>query len=100
MVVTGEHINVCVGDAIKVIEKLAGRGNGQSSGSFGAHEIVDDCAMLDGNDVDSKFDVVLVDLDSSDAGVGIIAPPFEFVWNDVLLSARSVLSLVIMGSSL
>ncbi|VVA38787.1 PREDICTED: methyltransferase [Prunus dulcis] len=87
----GEHINVCVGDAIKVIEKLAGRGNGQSSGSVGAHEIVDDCAVLDGNDVDSKFDVVLVDLDSSDAGDGIIAPPFKFVRNDVLLAARSVL---------
>ncbi|PQQ00403.1 methyltransferase-like protein 13 [Prunus yedoensis var. nudiflora] len=74
-----------------VIEKLVGGDNGQSSGSFGSHEIVDDCAMLDGNGVDSKFDVVLVDLDSRDAGDGIIAPPFEFVRNDVLLAARSVL---------
>ncbi|PQQ13538.1 methyltransferase-like protein 13 [Prunus yedoensis var. nudiflora] len=87
----GEHINVCVGDVIEVIEKLAGRGNGQSLGSFGAYEIEDGCGMGDGNDIDTKFDVVLGDLDSSDAGDGIIAPPFKFVRNDVLLAARSVL---------
>ncbi|KAH0980965.1 hypothetical protein GBA52_008142, partial [Prunus armeniaca] len=87
----GEHVNVCVGDAIKVIEKLAGRGNGQSLGSFGAHEIEGGCGMGDGNDIDTKFGVVLVDLDSSDAGDGIIALPFEFVRKHVLLAARSVL---------
>ncbi|PQQ00435.1 methyltransferase-like protein 13 [Prunus yedoensis var. nudiflora] len=87
----GEHINVCVGDVIEVIEKLAGRGNGQSLGSFGAYEIEDGWGMGDGNDIDTKFDVVLGDLDSSDAGDGIIAPPFKFVRNNVLFVEVSLI---------
>ncbi|KAM1578155.1 hypothetical protein ACFX1R_042047 [Malus domestica] len=90
----GEHINVHVGDAIKFIEKLAFRVNERTAGSIFAYEVEDgseSCDMGDGNDVHTKFDVVLADLDSSDAGDGIIAPPFEFVRKHVLLAAKSVL---------
>lgn len=58
-------VRVCLGDAIEFLEK------------FGS---------------DDKFDVVMVDLDSSDANMGISAPPLEFVQKDVLLAARLVLS--------
>lgn len=58
-------VRVCLGDAIEFLEKFA---------SY------------------DKFDVVMVDLDSSDANMGISAPPLEFVKKDVLLAARSVLS--------
>ncbi|KAM5550842.1 eEF1A lysine and N-terminal methyltransferase [Rosa sericea] len=77
----GEHIKVCVGDALKVIDKLAG-----------ACEVEVGCDVGSGNDVDTKFDVIMVDLDSSDARDGLIAPPLEFVRKHILLSARSVLS--------
>ncbi|CAF1791114.1 unnamed protein product [Brassica oleracea var. botrytis] len=43
------------------------------------------------DDVDSKFDVLMVDLDSSDPVHGVSAPPVEFVAKDVLLAARAVL---------
>lgn len=58
-------VRVCLGDAIEFLEK------------FGSND---------------KFDVVMVDLDSSDANMGISAPPLEFVNEDVLLAARLVLS--------
>ncbi|XP_061998467.1 uncharacterized protein LOC133715822 [Rosa rugosa] len=76
----GEHIKVCVGDALEFIEKLAG-----------ACEVEVGCDVGRGNDVNTKFDVILVDLDSSDARDGLIAPPLEFVRKPVLLSARSIL---------
>ncbi|KAL6130292.1 PREDICTED: methyltransferase-like protein 13-like [Fragaria vesca subsp. vesca] len=77
----GEHINVHVGDALEVIDKLAG-----------ACQVEEGCDVGSGNDVDTKFDVIMVDLDSSDARDGLIAPPLEFVRKHVLLSARSILS--------
>ncbi|XP_010543604.1 PREDICTED: methyltransferase-like protein 13 [Tarenaya hassleriana] len=40
---------------------------------------------------DVKFDAVMVDLDSSDPIHGVTAPPVDFVSEDVLLAARSVL---------
>lgn len=87
----GEHIKVYVGDALEVIGKLAGRGNGQNLSFSDAHEVEDGCDVANGNDIDTKFDVIMVDLDSSDARDGLIAPPLEFVRKHVLLSARSVL---------
>lgn len=40
---------------------------------------------------DAKFDVLMVDLDSTDPIHGMTAPPVEFVAKDVLLAARTVL---------
>ncbi|KAJ0243901.1 S-adenosyl-L-methionine-dependent methyltransferases superfamily protein [Hirschfeldia incana] len=40
---------------------------------------------------DSKFDVLMVDLDSSDPIHGVSAPPVEFMAKDVLLAARDVI---------
>ncbi|KAJ0101956.1 hypothetical protein Patl1_05947 [Pistacia atlantica] len=68
----GEYVWFHVGDAIEFIEKLA-------------------CGVNDG-DLDTKFDVIMVDLDSGDAKSGISAPPLEFVTRNVLLAARLVLS--------
>lgn len=42
-------------------------------------------------DDDAKFDVLMVDLDSTDPIHGVSAPPMEFVAKDVLLAARNVL---------
>ncbi|KAF8115260.1 hypothetical protein N665_0029s0097 [Sinapis alba] len=39
----------------------------------------------------SKFDVLMVDLDSTDPIHGVSAPPVEFMAKDVLLAARAVL---------
>ncbi|KAM7263954.1 hypothetical protein ACFE04_001637 [Oxalis oulophora] len=62
-----ESIRVCVGDAVKVLRNLSQKSS------------------------DSKFDVVMVDLDSGDVRSGVSAPPLEFVKNDVLLAAKLVL---------
>ncbi|CAI9766217.1 unnamed protein product [Fraxinus pennsylvanica] len=61
-------IHLFVGDGIELVEKLA-------------KNIT----------ADSKFDMIMVDLDSSDATMGICAPPLEFVKKSVLLAAREVL---------
>ncbi|KAL1201441.1 hypothetical protein V5N11_002647 [Cardamine amara subsp. amara] len=42
-------------------------------------------------DDDTKFDVLMVDLDATDPIQGMTAPPVEFVAKDVLLAARTVL---------
>ncbi|GLT73237.1 hypothetical protein SLA2020_451090 [Shorea laevis] len=47
--------------------------------------------LYDGNDVNNKFDAIMVDLDSSDATTGTSAPPLEFVRKHVLLAAKLVL---------
>lgn len=40
---------------------------------------------------DSRFHVLMVDLDSSDATMGLFAPPMEFVEKPFLLAARAIL---------
>lgn len=63
-----ELVTLVVADAMDVIEKLAS------------------CET-------SNFDVVMIDLDSEDAGTGLIAPPFEFVNNkSIIVGLRSILS--------
>ncbi|KAL3838223.1 hypothetical protein ACJIZ3_022814 [Penstemon smallii] len=65
---SNELIRLCVGDGIKYVKKLANN-----------------------IDEESKFDVVMVDLDSSDATMGVCAPPLEFVKKSVLKAARMIL---------
>ena len=43
------------------------------------------------DEVNCKFDVVMVDLDSSDVRNGVRSPPLEFIRKDVLLAAKLVL---------
>ncbi|BAT96296.1 hypothetical protein LR48_Vigan02g041600 [Vigna angularis] len=62
-----KFIHVVVGDAFESLKKLVeDEGNG-------------------------KFDIVMVDLDSSDIKNGVSSPPVEFVRKDVLLAAKLVL---------
>ncbi|EOY19047.1 S-adenosyl-L-methionine-dependent methyltransferases superfamily protein, putative isoform 2 [Theobroma cacao] len=71
----GDFIQICVRDGMELMEKLA-RGDSYCEGA--AH-------------IDPQFDVIMVDLDSSDLSNGVSAPPLEFVRKDVLLAARSLL---------
>ncbi|GFZ11182.1 S-adenosyl-L-methionine-dependent methyltransferases superfamily protein [Actinidia rufa] len=50
------------------------------------------CWLGNADRLDDKFDVIMVDLDSSDVGMGTMAPPLEFVEKSVLRDARLVLS--------
>jgi hypothetical protein len=86
-----DSIRVIVGDAINVIEKLAYRANGHNLCSFGVNEAENGNCLYDSNDINNKFDAIMVDLDSSDAMTGTVAPPLEFVRKHVLLAAKLVL---------
>ncbi|KAL0736604.1 hypothetical protein Bca4012_012814 [Brassica carinata] len=64
--------SVHVGDGIDFLKRLSSRCSGD-------------------DDDGSKFDVLMVDLDSTDPIHGVSAPPVEFMARDVLLAARAVL---------
>ncbi|KAK1409674.1 hypothetical protein QVD17_36203 [Tagetes erecta] len=66
----GKSIQLIVGDAMKLIES-------------------ESRVKIDG--LNGEFDVVMVDLDSSEAGSGISAPPLEFVRRPVFQALRSLL---------
>ncbi|GAA0155149.1 methyltransferase [Lithospermum erythrorhizon] len=86
---SSESIHLCVGDAIETIKKLAYRDskwNGEVSSGY---------CKENGwcyNRLASKFDVIMVDMDSSDAKLGTCAPPLEFIRKSVLLAAKTILS--------
>ncbi|KAI3520375.1 hypothetical protein L1887_09762 [Cichorium endivia] len=76
-----ESIQLIIGDAIDVIQNFPSqRTNGDTDDSH---------VNIDG--LDAKFDVIMVDLDSSKAGNGISAPPPEFVKKNVFNSAKLLL---------
>ncbi|CAK9321551.1 unnamed protein product [Citrullus colocynthis] len=77
--VENEFLHISIGDATEFLENASKSNKKQKCGSFGVH-------------MSSEYDVIMVDLDSSDAQNGMSSPPLEFVGRDVLLSARSVLS--------
>ncbi|XP_038906139.1 eEF1A lysine and N-terminal methyltransferase [Benincasa hispida] len=77
--VENNFLHISIGDAIEFLENASKSNKKQKCGSFGVH-------------MSSEYDVIMVDLDSSDARNGMSSPPLEFVGRDVLLSARSVLS--------
>ncbi|XP_048135090.1 eEF1A lysine and N-terminal methyltransferase [Rhodamnia argentea] len=81
----GDFLRVVVGDAIEWIERVA---SWKTEGTLVAG-YSRDLSVADG--MDGKFDVIMVDLDSSDASTGLVAPPLEFVRKPVLLAARSLL---------
>lgn len=77
--VENEFLHISIGDATEFLENASRSNKKHKCGSNGAH-------------MSSEYDVIMVDLDSSDARNGIGAPPLGFVERDVLLSARSILS--------
>ncbi|KAG5557074.1 hypothetical protein RHGRI_007360 [Rhododendron griersonianum] len=78
-----KFVRVCVGDGIRLVQQIAGQGENANCDSLS------DCF---GVKLDSIFDVIMVDLDSSDARMGTMAPPLEFVEKSVLRAARLVVS--------
>ncbi|KAF4387590.1 hypothetical protein CsatB_013184 [Cannabis sativa] len=68
-------LKIFVGDAMEFLEKIS-----HPSGECNASSI------------DAEFDVIMVDLDSSDARSGVYAPPLEFGEKHVLMAAKSILS--------
>ncbi|KAL1817341.1 hypothetical protein ACET3Z_019915 [Daucus carota] len=75
-------VRVCLGDAIEFLDEIDSKAKRLNI------ECLDN-RNINGND--AKFDVVMVDLDSSDVNMGISAPPLEFVQKDVLLAAKRIL---------
>ncbi|CAI0449541.1 unnamed protein product [Linum tenue] len=75
------EITIHVGDAFDFVDELAGASKQSSDGKEKS------CLIESGS-----FDVVLVDLDSSDAWNGITAPPVEFLERHTVFAARSILA--------
>ncbi|KAJ7974950.1 methyltransferase-like protein 13 [Quillaja saponaria] len=75
-------MHLCVGDAIKFIRKLA----------YSANRLKNNCYSGNGEDIDNKYDVLMVDLDSSDVRSGLSAPPLNFIKKHVFQAAKLVLS--------
>ncbi|KAK9911866.1 hypothetical protein M0R45_035748 [Rubus argutus] len=79
-----EHIDVQVGDAIKVLEKLSPLANEHHLGSLAAHRVYD-CSGVDGHsDIDIKLDVIMDDLGSRiggyiECGAGQVVDCYRFV---------------------
>ncbi|XP_057470947.1 uncharacterized protein LOC130759770 [Actinidia eriantha] len=88
----GKYVRVCVGDGIEFIGKLAGQVQKLNSDSLGDFSVDNGCWLGNADRLEDKFDVIMVDLDSSDVGMGTMAPPLEFVEKSVLRDARLVLS--------
>ncbi|KAK4279566.1 hypothetical protein QN277_011327 [Acacia crassicarpa] len=87
-----EFMHVVIGDAIKFVKKLSPQANWHPMCSSATCEHKGHCHFPDGEDVNHKFDVIMVDLDASDVRSGTSAPPLEFVEKHVLLAAKSLLS--------
>ncbi|KAK9755129.1 hypothetical protein RND81_01G004400 [Saponaria officinalis] len=89
---TGQGIQLCVGDGIKILKKAACYDENYKSSRNLASNIRElDCCRTKFELFRSKFDVIMVDLDSSDSKMDISAPPLEFLQKDVLLAAKSCL---------
>ncbi|XP_009773385.1 uncharacterized protein [Nicotiana sylvestris] len=84
--VHGDLVHVCVGDAIEMIEKFATQVDNDSFRGY-CDFTGNDCL----NKFHGKFDVIMVDLDSSNASMGTSAPPLDFLQKSVLLAARTLL---------
>lgn len=87
-----EFMHVVIGDAIKYVKKLSHyeSWHHMCSSAASEHKVHSHYTNVEG--FNQKFDVVMVDLDSSNVKSDISAPPLEFVKKHVLLAAKSVLS--------
>ncbi|OAY46268.1 eEF1A lysine and N-terminal methyltransferase [Manihot esculenta] len=81
------EIQVFVGDAIEYLETLASGGRSSNLVHSGVGE--DQLNLATG--FATKFDVIMVDLDSCDARSGISAPPLELIQRHILLAASSII---------
>ncbi|KAF5729434.1 methyltransferase-like protein 13 [Tripterygium wilfordii] len=86
-----ESFRIIVGNAIEWMEKIVNERSGQNLDSVASFESEKDCCSNNLNDVDDYFDVIMVDLDCTNAMNGISAPPLEIVRKHVLLAAKSLL---------
>ncbi|KAL5709598.1 hypothetical protein ACHQM5_020266 [Ranunculus cassubicifolius] len=84
--VENEMLRVCVGDGIEIIKKVAENIAFVSNGYRKSNGNVDSF-----RDLHSPFDVIMVDLDASDARNGLCAPPMEFIRKEVLSAAKLAL---------
>ncbi|CAN1142634.1 eEF1A lysine and N-terminal methyltransferase [Linum perenne] len=75
------EVNVHIGNALDFVDKLAGQG-------LGSNVSKEDCWCS----IESSFDVIMVDLDSSDARNGISAPPVEFIDRHSVSAARAIIA--------
>ncbi|TMW92768.1 hypothetical protein EJD97_012588 [Solanum chilense] len=82
----GNSIRLCVGDALDMTMKFATQA--ESDGFRGY--VLKNGELL--NDFDCKFDVIMVDLDATDANMGMSAPPSAFFQKSALLAIRTLLS--------
>ncbi|GMG99461.1 hypothetical protein Nepgr_001301 [Nepenthes gracilis] len=90
---SGGFIQVYVGDGIEILNDLACLGKIENNpGSSVAHDVASDSYMDNVDVFSSKFDVIMVDLDSTDCRMCICAPALEFMHKNVLLAAKSSLS--------
>ncbi|KAL9225740.1 hypothetical protein vseg_001630 [Gypsophila vaccaria] len=90
---TGLGIQLCVGDGVEMLKNAACYDEKSEFCNSGANVVVGGlyCCRTNFGLFRSKFDVIMVDLDSSDPKAGITAPTLEFLEKDVLLAARSCL---------
>lgn len=88
----GDSIKVFVGDGIEVMEKIGSGLVVGNSGSFDGKEIENSSGLNNIYQCSSQFDVIMVDLDSSDVFHGMSAPPMDFVQKSILSSGRLALS--------
>ncbi|KAI3917409.1 hypothetical protein MKW98_027328 [Papaver atlanticum] len=91
--VESEFLRVLVGDGIDVIRRVARRGvqAGFVASITNADLESDQHSTIYVED-ESKFDIIMVDLDSNDAMNGPGAPPLDFVQNLILLDAKLALN--------
>lgn len=85
------HITVYVEDAMEFIKKLARLICSQNSCSSGDRRFEGSLCVGDSEDGHYVFDVIMIDMDSSDVNSGLSAPTLEFLQKDVLLAVRSTL---------
>ncbi|KNA02846.1 hypothetical protein SOVF_214790, partial [Spinacia oleracea] len=89
---TGNDIQLCLGDGIEILKKVALFDRDSKSSPSVADNVREDHCKDYFELFVSKFLVIMVDLDSGDPKMGISAPALEFLQKDVLLAAKSCLS--------
>ncbi|RZC86457.1 hypothetical protein C5167_030539 [Papaver somniferum] len=91
--VESEFLRVLVGDGIDVIRRVARRGvRAGFVASITNADLESDQHSITYAEDESKFDIIMVDLDSNDAMNGPGAPPLDFVQNSILLDAKLALN--------
>ncbi|XP_028780423.1 eEF1A lysine and N-terminal methyltransferase-like [Neltuma alba] len=79
-----EFMHVVVGDAIKFVKKLSHQANWHPMCSSATCEQHGHCHFPDGEDVNNKFDVIMVDLDSSDVRSGPSIANWYIIFRNIL----------------